>query len=181
MESSRIQSDREVTVMKRVRFIFSEALVIWAYACLLSGYQAAAAGIAVWAAASTAVSFTKEKQMRVLPYVSLLSLAGLLLIHICDLRTYLPTMGIIMMTGIYCSVIHPYCHPEETEGAMRIIMGAGLVFVILALLVPAALFAVKEMLILLLIIFGPCTGMYLRGLLIENNIIKPVAADASLR
>ena len=64
---------------------------------------------------------------------------------------------------------------------MRIIMGAGLVFVILALLVPAALFAVKEMLILLLIIFGPCTGMYLRGLLIENNIIKPVAADASLR
>lgn len=167
--------------MERIRFIFTEALVIWAYACMVNAYHAAAAAIALLAAAYTSAAFTKKEHLEMLPALAAVSLIGLLLIRSCSLQEYLPSLGIVMICGCHVSMMQLRSSFEEKEGTVRILLISGMIFTVLAMLVPSDVFGIRELLTLMLLIFGPAAGMYLRSLLKEETEVKSVAGKAAMR
>lgn len=167
--------------MERIRYIFAEALVIWAYACLVNGYHAAAAAIAVLSVCCSFTAFTKQQQLKVMPAVLVLSLAGLWLIHSCRLAEYQPSLGIVTACGIHVSVIWPFYFPKETENVRRGLLVSGLCYTVLAVLIPSARFGIREMMTLIGLIFGPGCGMYFLSLLKEEGKSKPVAGRTAMR
>ncbi len=167
--------------MERIRYIFSEALVIWAYACVVSGYHAAAAAIALLAAGCTAAAFTKQEHLHLLPALTAVSLAGLILIRTCLLKEYLPSLGIVMISGCHTAVMFMHYYPRQTEKTSRGILLCGLLYTVLAILLPSAQFGTREMITLLLLIFGPSCGMYFFSLMKISAGAKPVAGNAAMR
>lgn len=167
-------------MMERIRFIFAEGLVMWAYACLINQYTAASAAIALLALFPSFAAFDRKRQLRILPAVLVLSLAGLILIRGSSLQAYLPAVGIVMIAGIHTSLIYPYYYPQETEGTMRGLLLSALIFLILEMMTPSDVFNVADMMLLLLLIFGPAIGMYGYSLLKESGA-KPVAGDTAMR
>lgn len=167
--------------MERIRFIFAEALVIWAYACLINGYHAAAAGIALLAAGCTAASFTRKEQLHMLPALTAVCLINMILIRSCSLQEYLPSLGIVMIGGCHVSMMYLHYYPEQMEGTVRALLLCGMIFTVLVLLVPSGQFGIREMLTLMVLIFGPSAGMYFRSLLKEETEMKPVAGKTAMR
>ena len=167
--------------MERIRYIFAEALVIWAYACLVNGYFAAAAAIAILAVCCSFGAFTKRQLLKIMPVSLILSLIGLWLVHSCRLTEYQPYLGIVTSCGVHVALIWPAYYPRETETVRRGMMICGLCYTVLAVLIPSSQFGIREMMTLLLLIFGPGCGMYFLGLLKEEAKIKPVAGRTAMR
>ena len=167
--------------MEKIRYIFAQSLIIWAFGCLVNGHYMASGGIAVWAAAVAYTSCNMEKQKRILPVLIPMAIIGLIAIQCCGLKEYLPFLGIVWIANCYVSLVFPVCYRKETEKAMQTMIIIGLVYVLLALLVPSVQFAFTDLLVLIALIFAPVSIMYACLLDMERKTAGHVERDVSLR
>ncbi len=137
------------------KFRIGEGMLIMAFAFALQKYHLAAV-LSAGAAMLTAVSCQKEGSiLRQFPLILAASVIQLTVARMTSLTEVMPETGILVLCNTASAFLFMTCDRRELQSTVKVLTAAGLLFWLLAMVIPSSLVNYADTAVLLGLIFLP--------------------------